>query len=60
MNIWIYGHMDIHINMNIYIYIYIERERERERDMYNNELTNIYIDTFIYICIYMIYIEYNI
>ena len=58
MDIWTYGYT--YQYEYIYIYIYIERERERERDMYNNELTNIYIDTFIYICIYMIYIEYNI
>ena len=58
MDIWTYGYT--YQYEYIYIYIYRERERERERDMYNNELTNIYIDTFIYICIYMIYIEYNI
>ena len=58
MDIWTYGYT--YQYEYIYIYIYRERERERERDMYNNELMNIYIDTFIYICIYMIYIEYNI
>ena len=56
MDIWTYGYT----YQYEYIYIERERERERERDMYNNELMNIYIDTFIYICIYMIYIEYNI
>ena len=60
MDIWTYGYTYQYEYIYIYIYRERERERERERDMYNNELTNIYIDTFIYICIYMIYIEYNI